>query len=387
MKHIADGQMDMKTSRAWYDALEASYIGPDPDYPISIFFFGLGNCLQFSKRPDLPITFTYDAVRIMKLRADVLEAINLEVCLDVLEQNVFRNDRTNDEKAAWASHTMSLRSLIIDIVGQFECNLRPTTRAEYYAQHETAALRRWHMALPSVAAEIMRAGSLPLSSCAKIEEQLRHTLSNPRHEMFFRHEYWVMRRLTSFFDHLLADLADLSNYDLHLEAAKSDSTLDLGPEMPMDVLLKDIARKATHLGLHHWRIWANIAYTDITDDIFDNESSDDDEFGSVSNEDLIAAVRCGGDIGSIVRSLSSQAVATGQLQIPQLLPSPLADDAISDIGDVGLVPTTGSDEPAVDLADKTPKSELPKKKAAKRQNSVCGEETEKTADDTFKQEK
>lgn len=385
MKLITQG-MDLGKSREWYDRYESICAHRETEGPAEIFFEGLCDYLRPGTSTRLIPTLTFDTGRIYKMRAEVLEAINVEVCLHEFDRHVthFRPPRTAEANNAWASGKTYLRSRIIELLSHFESsNQRSVNHSEFCTYHDQTVVSRWQDALPDLAAEIMRAASLPLSNFSVIESQLRSSLSNPRHADFESHRERVFRRLRALFSHCVFEFGDLSDYNLHLQAAKSprgDWDTALHSEDMIDMLLRNIVRKATHLSIHHMRVWEHIAYTDISADISDLEPFDDYIYRHVVKDSL-------DDIGSIVRGLSDPAASSHQLQVPQLLASQLPDDTISELGDAGLAALAVADETAADVADKTPKSKLPKKKEAKRQNSVCGEETEKTTDDSFKQEK
>ncbi|KAI0427974.1 camp-mediated signaling protein Sok1 [Xylaria sp. FL1042] len=98
LKKMRDGKINTRSAQAWYSQLSPvqNPTSTQSFGETAVFFEELVNIvLPSSARqyPNLPSTFLFDEERIAKLRCDVLDAINLEVCMRLYEayETVDRN--------------------------------------------------------------------------------------------------------------------------------------------------------------------------------------------------------------------------------------------------------------------------------------------------------
>lgn len=90
LKKIRDGKVNTRSAQTWYSHLTTV---PDPESvqafgEMAVFFEELVNMIMPSSSRQystLPTTFLFDEERIAKLRCDMLDAINLEVCMRLYE--------------------------------------------------------------------------------------------------------------------------------------------------------------------------------------------------------------------------------------------------------------------------------------------------------------
>ncbi|KAI0181803.1 T-complex 11 [Hypoxylon sp. FL1284] len=90
LKKIRDHKMDPTPARQWYSAVSQFYSGDAASVQafgeMGAFFEGV--CRMILPSTDIyshPDTFVFDEERIVKLRSDMLDAINLEVCMRLYE--------------------------------------------------------------------------------------------------------------------------------------------------------------------------------------------------------------------------------------------------------------------------------------------------------------
>ncbi|KAI1124174.1 camp-mediated signaling protein Sok1 [Nemania abortiva] len=107
LKKIRDGKVDTRSAQAWYSQLNTvqNQASKQAFGEMAPFFEELINMIMPSsikQYPTLPSTFLFDDERIIKLRCDMLDAINLEVCMRLYEayEAADRNFRHLDATSA-----------------------------------------------------------------------------------------------------------------------------------------------------------------------------------------------------------------------------------------------------------------------------------------------
>ncbi|KAI0555764.1 camp-mediated signaling protein Sok1 [Xylaria curta] len=90
LKKIRDGKVDTRSAQTWYSQLDAvqNPTSVQAFGETAVFFEELINMIMPSNArqyPQLPSTFLFDEERITKLRCDILDAINLEICVRLYE--------------------------------------------------------------------------------------------------------------------------------------------------------------------------------------------------------------------------------------------------------------------------------------------------------------
>ncbi|KAI1741147.1 camp-mediated signaling protein Sok1 [Xylaria scruposa] len=90
LKKIRDGKVDTRSAQTWYSQLNAvqNPTSVQAFGETAVFFEELINMIMPSNArqyPQLPSTFLFDEERITKLRSDILDAINLEICVRLYE--------------------------------------------------------------------------------------------------------------------------------------------------------------------------------------------------------------------------------------------------------------------------------------------------------------
>lgn len=112
MKKIALGKINIREAYSWFQASKsASDNAPlqcgTPQGDMWVFFKGFTDLLLPSKMgTTIPDTFMFDEERIIKLRADILDAINLDICIRLLK-DIQMSDRTRETPSKTTSRATS----------------------------------------------------------------------------------------------------------------------------------------------------------------------------------------------------------------------------------------------------------------------------------------
>lgn len=100
-KKIQTGKLDPETAQAWYHAVTQE-CEPRPSSraafgEMAVFFESLSRLVLPSNFDSFPTTFLFDEERLFKLRSDMLDAINLEICMRMFErwEREYRNYNTS----------------------------------------------------------------------------------------------------------------------------------------------------------------------------------------------------------------------------------------------------------------------------------------------------
>jgi hypothetical protein len=364
LKKIRDGKLDPRPAQAWYSQLDTvqNPTSVQAFGEMAVFFEELISTIMPSNAqedPNLPNTFLFDEERITKLRGDVLDAINLEVCMrlyetyETLEKNLRHTDdanlvpsphlttplsdasgfltpMTDDEgsefnfnaptsrpssmvfSSAGSAHSSPRSSLI---VSNFTTVNTPedtrTQSQELYdslvalAQSSTTNSRsgpRWKAMSDSLAVQIFRFTNAPMPMLKKFEEGLRLNLGDmlsPTHAhapdasyspLFLEVEQAFRHRLLTSLQLRVKELKSLTGVSLFSMATggrlqgptrtwdgSRDSSRDVARENATHGTreeggVEDMATRLAHLGLLHWRVWAQLVYlNDVDPDMLDND--------------------------------------------------------------------------------------------------------------------
>jgi hypothetical protein len=205
-----------------------------PDHPSSlrgdmwVFFKGFASLLLPSKEGmKIPDTFMFDKERISKLRSDVLDFVNLEICV-----RKWRNDGQSSPSPSQTKSSLSAEeSFLSSILALIE---------------DTSWEGRWSKNCSSIALEILR-----LSNFEKnFEGYFNFHLSNTSSQTFRICESHVLSEL---YTHLLDHITHFSRLTL------SQLIWRFQPSAPYRTL-QDVSKHMAHIGILHWRVWAPLVY-------------------------------------------------------------------------------------------------------------------------------
>ncbi|GAP85685.2 putative T-complex protein 11 [Rosellinia necatrix] len=118
LKKMRDGKIDTRSAQTWYSQLSVvqNPTSVQAFGEMAVFFEELINMIMPSnsrRYPNLPSTFLFDEERITKLRSDILDAINLEVCMRLYEayettsRNLWHLDATNAVPSSYLATPLS----------------------------------------------------------------------------------------------------------------------------------------------------------------------------------------------------------------------------------------------------------------------------------------
>ncbi|KAJ9137754.1 Protein SOK1 [Pleurostoma richardsiae] len=281
---IAAGELDVSPAKAWYDEYDDVVrthhnLARNEEHEVwggtAAFFTGLSRLVMPSTdSTQIPQTFFSDLVSLVKLRSDMLDAVNLEICmqyytgLDLARARFGLALSNRDDVATTAprnpgltcaqrhAETSDARSRARDVHKSFV--------ALVAAPASSSSSRRWEELVKPLSIEILRHTNIPQNVLPQLEAMLSRSLSDARDER---------RRVVErqFYDHLLMELAkrvkefkNLSNVGLFsLATAKRGSESALKDWKQSWV--GNIATRLADLGVLHWRVWAPLAYLDQVD--------------------------------------------------------------------------------------------------------------------------
>lgn len=346
MKKIAMGRVDVAGAHAWFRRAsslpEIGFLGQSQGN-FWDFVKALVNLTLPSKSEEMvPHTFLFDEERLIKLRADMEDLINLEICMHmfrgleannrVQEARIMVHDDTPTFSATPSPHsrpTSPADETMIPLVtqlpsphhfatkpksitherGQFRRDpsgqqvwvpvvehnggvYSPSPRSSpsstastpnsrcptplYLSppQTDTAAQLRmallailasstsgdkWTSLAPSLALQILRSTTTPLTALPQFEYHLAFHLSKPSSNFYQEAEQHILAQLFPFLNKLVETYTPFTSVQI-FEAATS-------PKIPPGAALggvkeeiEDVATRIAHIGMLHWRVWAPLAY-------------------------------------------------------------------------------------------------------------------------------
>ncbi|CAJ2510841.1 Uu.00g064660.m01.CDS01 [Anthostomella pinea] len=353
LKKIRDGKLDTQPAQTWYSRMCGHY----PRDPLSIqtfgetaaFFEALSGMimpLRESHLADPPNTFLFDDERVLKLRADMLDAINLEICMrsyDELEKKYrhhdagliptpflttpfsdysgFRSSSTEESDFDFftpPTSTSRPSSMVFSSAGSASSSPRsslilPSVPAVKTLEDQRAKSRdlydslvallqtsapgsrsatRWKAMKDSLALQIFRFTNAPTHELSSLEDQLDQNLSGHVGSVFPEVQADFHRRLLAELQLRVKEFKGLTGISLFSvatggrlqgpgrtwegsregsrereHASSNNSVREAREEGGLD----DMATRLAHLGLLHWRVWAQLAYVgDVDSDMVDD---------------------------------------------------------------------------------------------------------------------
>jgi hypothetical protein len=328
-KKIATRRLDIGRSKLWYDRAQRKYAQEPPEGfgEMSVFFRAVARLVRPSRARGedaiLPETFVHDNDRLLRMRSDVLDAVNIDVCMRLYENLVgvakatayLPTDIDNSRSSMSSVNSMgSLDSNYFSHLPFHNAGSRPTSmtlsadgmsprssigvfkpasmapqatfiserEAKMKAQNLYSSLvailqststnmdqaKRWAEAAPLMAVEIFRYAEAPSNMLSMVESKLGEVLSNPNDDLFLDVEAEYYRRLVEDLSNRVREYKGLNGMSLY--AAASEKRIPPGSNLPrdfyeclrdgMDMGVSDLAMRLAHVGILHWRVWADLAY-------------------------------------------------------------------------------------------------------------------------------
>lgn len=269
-----------------------------------------------------PNTFVFDEERIVKLRSDMHDTIGLEVCMrqfEALEEmsnlkldldldmnfhaphfsrpsSFVGSDGGSTNSSPRNSGYLGVHSTVdtADIATRSRDLYNSLVALLRTAPPATRASQRWQGLSPSMALQIMRFVKSPQIRLSDLEDELSRKLSQITDDPFQEVEGYFHRNLVKELARRVKDLKNLSGVGLFEVAtggrlqglARSTGESRLREQLREQATytsvsatvreardeggIEDMATRLAHLGLLHWRVWAELAYSDGVEVDMDN---------------------------------------------------------------------------------------------------------------------
>ncbi|KHO01943.1 cAMP-mediated signaling protein Sok1 [Metarhizium album ARSEF 1941] len=331
LKKIQSGKVDITGAREWYREFERSHsatlINTTQTFgDMGVFFEALSRLvLPSSGEKRVPSTFLFDEERIMKLRSDMVDVINLDICMRMyedlervarysskmlgrdfqpLDEDTFNSSTTPSSElnlntplsnsrpsslvfSSSSSASSSPRSSLVmpSYVAPENCESRIKARNVYNSlvallQSTPPSSRhcnRWQTIAPSMALQIFRYTNAPSELLPTFEGKLIDNVCRADSQIYKEVEQAFHNRLMSALAGRVRDYKALSGVSLFALATGgrvasnnrlqlcrvSDSSRDGQDEGGVE----DMATRLAHLGVLHWRVWGQLAYLGEPEDM------------------------------------------------------------------------------------------------------------------------
>lgn len=328
-KKLRNRKLNVDNAKPWYQEAARTFPGhassTSQNYAdMGIFFEGLvRSLLPSAPKNPFPGTFFFDEDRLGRVRSDILDAINLDVCMRMfddleriarfnktpafaefsIDEDVNRSREFNFNTPPSTSRPASVAlsssgsasssprsSLVFPtyLMGDAsETELKTKSRNVreslvallQQASHDLSHIDRWRDLAPSLALQIFRFTNAPMDMLPSFEEKLMENVCTSTSPMYREMEEAYRNRLMSELASRVRYFKDLSGVCLFSIATgnrvpTSARSLDTGRDRDLDAAIRmgqqeggieDIATRIAHVGVVHWRIWSRMAYTDEDD--------------------------------------------------------------------------------------------------------------------------
>lgn len=317
-KKIQSRKVDAAAGKIWYREAEEKYTDKASHPTLAfgdtgVFFEALSRLVLPSspyKRP--PGTFLFDEERILKLRSDMLDAINLDVCMKMYEDlerigrynatGMFGGPALDDDVSCRSAspgaefnfntplETSRPSSLTLSASGSAASSPRSSLNLPAYVAPENSESRnktrelyrsliallqsapasprpeqRWKSVAQSIALQIFRYTKAPASMLSTFEEKLAANVCGLDSPLYKEVEKSFHARLMAELGLRVREYRSLSGVGLFSAATSSRSqaaSLRTGDADHDDGVVEDMAIRLAHLGVLHWRVWSQLAYLD-----------------------------------------------------------------------------------------------------------------------------
>lgn len=326
LKKIAAGKIDVDSAKMWYgDACErfspalSSSTNTQAFGDMTVFFEGLARLLLPSvNEKTVPNTFLFDEERIMKLRSDMMDAINLEICMKAYEDmesgygalllssalhNLGEQIRPGTPDSVFGGSAASVSSsrpssLVWSNAGSANSSPRSSlilpsqtaadaTRSKAKANELYNSLiallqtapsaakpaARWKAIAPSMALQVFRYTNAPQQALPVIEANITSLVCDVHSDRYRELEEHFLNKLHVELAARVKQFRGLSGVSLFSIASGSRPQNAYGfPERERsdgstreareDETIEDMAIRLAHLGVIHWRVWSGLVYSD-----------------------------------------------------------------------------------------------------------------------------
>ncbi|PHH89799.1 hypothetical protein CDD83_5260 [Cordyceps sp. RAO-2017] len=338
LRKMQSNKVDTSGARRWYvdaDRRLSPALGNTSHTfgEMGVFFEALTHLvLPSTAEKRVPSTFLFDEERILKLRSDMLDAINLEVCMRMyddldrvgrLSSRMFGASRALDEDALNRSVSPSCEfnfntplstsrpsSLALSSAGSASSSPRSSLVMPSYVAPESGEDRarsrtvfntlvallqsaaptsrpyvRWQEIAPSMALQIFRYTNAPSEMLPAFEEKLTENVCHASSQLYLEVEQAFHSKLMTELGCRVREFKVLSGVSLfavatggRVQSGSGSSSGLAHPARDRDADgsmregqeeggIEDMAVRLAHLGILHWRVWAQLVYLGDADDM------------------------------------------------------------------------------------------------------------------------
>lgn len=316
IRKIEAGRHSLTDAREWYAQAEQTYTGYFGNTSHSfgdatVLFHGIAQWVLPSSTQALPETFMFDEDRLRKIKADILDKINLEICMRLHQQAELMAHRFSVEMARLTAELEPARgmeefdfnrpptgsrpsSMAFSSTGSANSSPRSSLVVPSYVADQIDAktkarnlyislvdllrdpdspplsaqrlMERWYHLAPSIALEILRVTpSLPSHAAQRLEQMVIDNLRSRNTAMYREVEQTIFSHMTEAMSRRARDFMNMSAFELFTTSSNSRSHAlsHLSRDKETDRLARaaeDLAVRVTHVGVMHWRVWADMAY-------------------------------------------------------------------------------------------------------------------------------
>ncbi|KAI1341838.1 T-complex 11 [Xylariaceae sp. FL0016] len=314
IKKIRDQKLDPTPARNWYADLGHSFI-QDPKSSqafgeMAPFFEAISRMVLPSYNEGLPNTFLFDEERMHKLQNDMLDAINLEICMRLYEKfeqkyrpfsdaSSFLSGSKSDDEGSEFNFNSRPSSMVFSSAGSAPSSPRPssilplddqmTKSRNLYnslvaqlqpSNNASRSVSRWKELRDSLAVEVFRFAGAPNEELPKFEQEFDMHLSKLDSPLFMEVEQYFHRRMLRELQMRIKEFKGLTGVGLFSVATGSrlhgpgretsqsrvrETADNSVRETREEGGVEDMATRLAHLGLLHWRVWAQLAYVGDVD--------------------------------------------------------------------------------------------------------------------------
>ncbi|KAK8923070.1 Protein SOK1 [Metarhizium anisopliae] len=333
VKKIQSRKVDITGAREWYREFERNYsatlVNTTQTFgDMGVFFEALSRLvLPSSGEKRVPSTFLFDEERIMKLRSDMVDAINLDICMRMyedlervaryssrmfgrgcrpLDEDTFNSSTmptsefnfntplSNSRPSSLAlsssssSASSSPRSSLSmpSYVAPENCESRIKAKNVYNSlvallQSTPPSSRycnRWQTIAPAMALQIFRYTNAPSEFLPTFEGKLMDNVCRVDSQIYKEVEQAFHSRLMTALAGRVREFKALSGVSLFAVATGGRVANNNHPSLCRDSEsslrdgqdeggVEDMATRLAHLGVLHWRVWAQLAYLSEPEDM------------------------------------------------------------------------------------------------------------------------
>lgn len=334
MKKIDTGRIDVTEAHAWYKRADVpTHVAPHVHTnQLQSNTWTFMKALVYLVLPKsfaetIPQTFLFDEERLVKLRSDMQDLINLDVCMYLYQQ---LNASTRSLESQLSQHHTSSYPEEMDLSDSDTPSPRSSSTQPPRQFHRTVEIRKrwsaspeddcamssassspsaspasnastpdayppspfslsntsldrssevrsslvailnsasssdkWKPMAPSLALQVLRSTSTPLTHLPRFEAFFCAQISNPDSRIYQEAESRVLNDLLALLQILVDRYTPLTSLQIFEAATGQKSTTSTGlPQSHGSVQgnVSDVATRLAHLGVLHWRVWAPLAY-------------------------------------------------------------------------------------------------------------------------------